>query len=123
MATKHLLRTGFKNVLGYCVLLIFLQGVTTIAVAEDPTGKSVYKDYCASCHEGGFKGWITGAPDVDAPSEWELFRKKGLEAMVENTMKGTEHMDPKGGCGSCTREQIEAAVKHIDSKLKKEEGQ
>ena len=101
------------------ILFIYLFVLSASIQAETQMGESIYKDFCASCHEGGFKGWVTGAPDIEKPSEWDQYRKNGLEMMVKNTIDGTEHMDPKGGCKDCTDEQIESSVKYINSQLVK----
>jgi len=116
---SQLFQTSFSNglILGLCFICLLV--VSGSIQAETKTSESIYKDFCKACHEGGFKGWITGAPDVDAPLEWDQFRKKGLETMVKNTINGTEHMDPKGGCKECTDEQIKFTVEYINSKLEK----
>ncbi len=79
-------------------------------------GKTVYTGNCASCHDGGFKGWISGAPTTGDQEEWAEFFKKGADKMTENTVKGTKGMKPKGGCNECTKEHIKEAVDYIISR-------
>ena len=86
--------------------------------AAEDTGKEVFIQACESCHSGGFKGWVSGAPAIGEKEDWQKFFKQGEEKMTETTIKGGEGMDPMGGCKTCSNEQIAAAVKYIVSQTK-----
>ena len=100
------------TVITLMVLAIFTTKAVIASDAPD-TGKKVYINHCASCHEGGFKGWITGAPKTGDKQKWAPFLKKGPDVMTRNTIKGTEGMEPMGGCKDCTEDQIISAVEYI----------
>ncbi len=80
----------------------------------------IYQSICADCHDGGFWGWLYGAPQLGVQIEWEEFLSKGIPELVDAAIKGTEGgMDPKGGCDDCTNEEIKAAVEYIVSQTQK----
>ena len=81
-------------------------------------GKTVFENSCASCHTGGFKGWMSGAPEIGEKEEWTKFFEKGESSMNKNVFEGTKRHEAKGGCDDCSKEQIEAAIKFILSETK-----
>lgn len=78
-------------------------------------GSDIYMRACESCHSGGFKGWLTGAPKTGELDDWKPFFEKGAVVMTEHTIDGTEGMEANGGCKDCNSEQIRAAVDYIIS--------
>ncbi len=66
------------------------------------SGKEVFDETCESCHTGGFKGWMTGAPDIDDIDDWESYFEKDLSVMTKNVIEGTEGHEVKGDCSECT---------------------
>jgi cytochrome c5 len=95
-------------------IVLVLSG-SGVALAEPavPSGSAVYKKHCSSCHEGGFKGWMTDAPEMGERDEWAKFVVKGAEQMTHNVVTGAKKHEKKGGCKSCTPAAIRAAVDHI----------
>ncbi len=86
-----------------------------IFAAENPTFEKV----CSSCHTGGFKGWVSGAPNINKKAEWEEFLERDSEnRMSEIVLKGTDDHKTKGGCSKCSDESILGAVDYILSKVK-----
>ncbi len=83
----------------------------TAVAAED--GKAVFEDVCTSCHTGGFKGWITGAPDIDDAEEWAEALEKSLAELTEGTINGVGDMPARGKCKECSDEQLGAATEHL----------
>ncbi len=82
---------------------------------EENIGKSVFDKTCTSCHTGGFKGWITGAPEIGDWDDWELYFQKGFSVLVTNVIEGKKGHAVKGECEDCTGEQIKAAIEYIIS--------
>lgn len=73
------------------------------------SGSEVYSSACAACHDTG----AAGAPkngDVDA---WSPRIEKGLETLVSHAINGFNAMPAKGGCGSCSDEEIQVAVEFM----------
>lgn len=83
--------------------------------AEENIGEEIFLNSCQTCHTGGFKGWITGAPDIDDLEEWEPYLKKDIKVLIKNVYKGVEGHEIKGGCDSCTEQQIKSAIDYIIS--------
>ena len=73
------------------------------------TGKSVYQASCATCHEEG----RLGAPKLDDRQQWAALLNKNFDVLLHNTLQGLNAMPPKGGCTSCTGEEVIAAVKYM----------
>lgn len=66
----------------------------------------VYSSACAACHDTG----AAGAPkkgDVDA---WNSRIDKGMDTLVSHAINGFNAMPAKGGCASCSDEEIRVAV-------------
>ncbi|NRB22668.1 c-type cytochrome [Shewanella sp.] len=111
-----------KNILRYLsikhlLLVILATSFSQQLIADEinVSGQAVFVENCASCHSGGFKGWITGAPAIGEKQAWQEFLAKGVDKMSQATIEGVDGMDPMGGCDSCTEEQIVAAVEYLVS--------
>ncbi len=108
------------------ISLIFVAGAlfagvnTMILQDEENTGKKTFEESCASCHTGGFKGWMSGSPEIGEYDEWEMYFKDGLEAMTKRINEGTERHEAKGDCKDCTEDQIKAAIEYIMAETKNE---
>ena len=77
-------------------------------------GKTIYQNACADCHEGGFWGWLSGAPSIKDPSQWKPYLEKNVEKIIQAAIQGTDGgMDPKGDCDECTEEEIRKTVEYM----------
>ena len=104
----------------YLISVFFISAQICWATGSQSTGQKIYQSICADCHDGGFWGWLYGAPQLGVQIEWEEFLSKGIPELVDVAIKGTEGgMDPKGGCDDCTNEEIKAAVEYIVSQTQK----
>ncbi len=83
------------------------------SVTATSTGAEIYAQSCAACHSGGFKGWMTGAPELGDKTVWKPLIVKGVDAMTTFSIKGVNKMPAKGGCKSCSDEQIKATVEYM----------
>jgi cytochrome c5 len=97
--------------------LLALAALATTAARADTgdagTGQTVYEQACASCHEGGFGGFFTGAPKTGKAADWTTLLAKGEAALLASTLEGIGKMKPRGGCDSCSDEQIAAAIAYM----------
>jgi cytochrome c5 len=73
------------------------------------SGSEVYGAACAACHDTG----AAGAPVKGNASAWEPRIEKGLDTLVTHAINGFNAMPAKGGCSSCSDEEIKLAVEHI----------
>jgi len=66
----------------------------------------VYASACAACHDTG----AAGAPKKGDTAAWSPRVEKGLDTLVTHAINGFNAMPAKGGCSSCSDEEIEIAV-------------
>ncbi len=71
--------------------------------------KELYDMRCKACHASG----AAGAPKISDKAAWEARSKKGLAKLTANAIKGINAMSPKGGCVTCTDDEIGATVKYM----------
>lgn len=79
------------------------------ASSEPRSGNEVYDSACAACHNSG----AAGAPKLGDAGAWGDRIDKGLETLVDHAINGFNAMPAKGGCSSCSDEEIEVAVEYM----------
>ena len=101
-------------------VLITLAGLATTVIAMaashsggEPPGQAVFEASCANCHTGGFGGFFSGAPKVSDKDDWETLAPKGVDGLTATTIAGIGKMEARGGCTTCTDEEIRAAVAYM----------
>lgn len=74
-------------------------------------GELVYKDYCKTCHRRSTQG----APMPGDRIEWQLRVRQGMEKLMQHTINGYKQllMPPRGGCRTCSDEELWAAVDYM----------
>ncbi|RXK87701.1 cytochrome c5 family protein [Chlorobaculum sp. 24CR] len=76
-------------------------------------GKATYDASCAMCHKAG----MMGAPKTGDKAAWAPHIKKGMDAMVANSIKGYKGakgmMPAKGGNPKLTNAQVGNAVAYM----------
>ena len=72
-------------------------------------GATVDSSGCAACHDSG----AAGAPKTGDAGAWASRIDKGMDTLVKHAYEGFNAMPAKGGCGSCSDEEIQAAVEHM----------
>ena len=71
-------------------------------------GKGNYEASCAVCHATD----AMGAPAVGDKSTWESTLKKGLDAVIANTLNGVNGMPPRGG-SSLSDDELKEVVDYM----------
>jgi len=79
------------------------------ASSEPRSGDEVYNSSCAGCHGAG----VMGAPKLGDATDWAKRSGQGLEMLIDHAINGFNAMPPKGGCGSCSNDEIKGAVEHM----------
>ncbi|NOR51521.1 MAG: hypothetical protein GQ470_02780 [Gammaproteobacteria bacterium] len=83
--------------------------------AEDIT----FAEVCSDCHTGGFRGWLSGAPNVKDKSDWsKLLERDSLEQMRDIVLNGTDDHKRKGGCKICSDDVVVNAIDYMMSLVK-----
>ena len=78
---------------------------------EARSGEDVYNAACMACHSTG----AAGAPKFADALAWSDRVAKGIDALYAGAIDGVpgSGMMAKGGCTSCSDEEIEAAVDYM----------
>ncbi|WP_338055641.1 c-type cytochrome [Seongchinamella sediminis] len=86
-------------------------GAAATASAGPRSGEDVYNSACMACHTTG----AGGAPIYGDAAAWADRIAKGTEALYASGVNGVPGtgMIAKGGCMSCSDEEIHAAVDYI----------
>lgn len=79
------------------------------------SGKDIYHENCAVCHDAG----KLGAPKIGDKEVWKPLIAKNMDVLIENTIKGAHHPH-NGGCKQCYTGEIIEAVKYMVSQSKTE---
>ncbi len=82
--------------------------------AVNPAGEKLYKTACFACHGTG----AAGAPKFGDKAAWAPHLEHGIDAMVENAIKGKGAMPPKGGAMNASDADIRAAVEYMVNAVK-----
>ena len=73
------------------------------------SGKAVYQNTCAACHETG----VSGAPKTGVKTAWDGRIAKGKDQLVQSVINGMGAMPPKAGNPSLSEAEIRAAVNYL----------
>ncbi|MFI4984347.1 MAG: c-type cytochrome [Rickettsiales bacterium] len=81
-------------------------GITTFAAAD---GQTVYNNHCAICHATG----VSGAPKTGDVATWKSRGNINQLLQVAISGKAGTAMAPKGGCNSCSNDDLKAAIEYM----------
>jgi len=98
---------------------VYLEGEVDVAaiavvkpkavVKKSRSGESVYTASCAGCHSIG----VAGAPKTNNKADWAPRLKRGMDDLVKVAISGKGAMPPKGTCGTCSADELRAAIEHM----------
>ena len=74
-------------------------------------GEAIYKQSCMACHAAG----VAGAPKLGDSEAWSPRLAKGTDALVQSVANGLNAMPPKGGCMTCSDDDLRGAVEYMVS--------
>ena len=80
-----------------------------VAAAGPRSGEDVYNTNCLACHSTG----AAGAPKSRVAADWEARLANGKESLYENSINGLNAMPARGLCGTCSDDEIKAAVDYM----------
>jgi len=72
-------------------------------------GKEIYYSSCASCHSSG----LLDSPKFGDINAWQKISAKGLNELLNTTIKGINGMPPRGSCPSCSNRDLTLAIKFL----------
>lgn len=86
---------------------LFCIGCGSEAEVVEHPGKAIYQKYCYACHQAG----IADAPKLGDKEAWEPRLTKTRAELVHSVIEGmAPGMPPRAGCGTCTDDELAAAV-------------
>ncbi len=89
---------------------VHVAGAAAETAASGPrSGADVYGTACIACHASG----LLGAPKLQSAEDWAPRLEQGFDTVLSNAINGFKAMPPKGGCGSCSDDDIKAAIEHM----------
>lgn len=77
-------------------------------------GQKRYETSCALCHAGG----LAGAPKFGDKTAWAPHVAKGFDTLLQSAIHGLNAMPPRGGCTTCSDEELKLTVQYMLSKVK-----
>ena len=77
------------------------------------SGDQIYNTYCAACHTGG----VLGAPKINNAADWEPRLAQGMDTVLKHAIEGYNAMPPKGTCGDCSDDEIQAAIDYMTADI------
>lgn len=83
--------------------------------ATEQNGLDIYKNICKSCHGGGMKGWLSGAPKVGKDSAWKEYFVDNLTQIETNILDGSEKHEAMGNKEGLSKNDVAAAIAHMIS--------
>lgn len=87
------------------------------AASGPRTGEQIFNAVCTACHGAG----VGGAPKFGSKADWGPRIAKGEKLLISHALNGFQGkgvMPPKGGCATCSDEEIANGVKYMVSKAK-----
>lgn len=77
----------------------------------DRSGEDVYNTACMACHTTG----AAGAPRLGEAADWTDRLAKGMDVLYDSGINGLAGtgMIAKGGCMSCSDDEVRAAVDYM----------
>lgn len=89
---------------------VHVSGAVAETAASGPrSGADVYATACLACHASG----VLGAPKFQDAGDWAPRLEQGFDTVLSHAINGFKAMPPKGGCGSCSDDDIKAAIEHM----------
>jgi len=93
------------------VALVLAAGLPSVATAAgeiNPAGEKLYKSACLACHMAG----VAGAPKLGDKVAWSALTQKGMDVLMESTVKGKGAMPPRGAT-KADEATLKAAVEYM----------
>ncbi|RMD79921.1 MAG: cytochrome c5 family protein [Gammaproteobacteria bacterium] len=104
-----------RSMLAGLPLLAALIWAPAAPAGGDPeAGKTVYQQHCRLCHDRG----MMGAPKLGDAEAWKPRLARGEQALLQSVLHGRRAMPPRGGCRSCSDQDLENALAYILSRAR-----
>lgn len=91
------------------LLIAWTAFAATPALGASMSGREVFNQVCAGCHQGG----ISGAPAIRDGPNWRKRAQQGEPVLVRHAITGVRAMPARGGSPGLSDAEIAAAVKYM----------
>lgn len=86
---------------------VHIAGAVAASASAGPrSGADIYNSSCVACHGSG----VLGAPKKGDAAGWGPRLENGIDAVLQNAINGVGGMPPKGTCGDCSDDDLQAAI-------------
>lgn len=85
------------------------------AAPPAPSGRPVFEQVCAACHEAG----LGGAPAIADRENWRRRIQQGEPVLVDHALNGFRAMPARGGNAMLTDAEVKAAVRYMITRATK----
>lgn len=111
------MKNSFKQLKLTGVLLVLTLGLFSVSVLADKiSGKQVFDNVCSSCHNGGFRGFISGAPKIGNNEKWKYRLVGGIKPAIEKVWQGDDEHDSMHKEEGLIKQEVSTAINYIISK-------
>ena len=112
MSKSTIVITGMIGLLG-----ALLTGAGEFILHFDPLARFTDNEFFKGISDrrstvGHFFG-VLGAPKFGDAAAWGERASKGIDVLVANAISGINAMPPRGACGSCSDDDIKAAIDYM----------
>lgn len=107
-------RPPARPLLALATVLLALPATPALGGGDPAAGKAVYQKHCRLCHDRG----MMGAPKLGDKEAWAPRLAKGEEALLQSVLHGRRAMPARGGCRSCTDQELADAVAYLLSRAR-----
>lgn len=111
---KYLTQEDLLSIATYLKTIKSKERTTSSGPVGPDTGKKIYEAHCAVCHGTG----AAGSPILGDLAAWQPRIKQGMDVLNQHAINGLNSMPPKGGCMSCSDDEIKAAVQYLVDQTK-----
>ena len=91
------------------VVVAAAPAASTEAAGAGKSGEQIYNSTCVACHASG----VAGAPKVGDKAAWEARLARGMDDLLNVSIKGKGAMPPKGGNAGLSDEELKSAIEHM----------
>ncbi len=98
--------------------LLIVSSIYSNRVLADVEEQKAFKSACSACHNGGIRGFISGAPKIGSDKAWKGRMTKGFEQAIDDVLNGSEnHISMKKEKG-LDETSVRAGLNYIVEKTK-----
>lgn len=104
---------SLRHRISFGVIVLLSAGLCATSASAEENGVAIFDSTCSSCHSGGFRGFMSGAPKAGKDSAWENQIQSGLDQAIMDVWQGTEKHESMNKEEDLSEQEVRAALLHI----------